>query len=341
MRLALLLVVAANFACARQAAHAPAKPSPHHGQRAMTSTTASLGMYPPQWGLPSRIIDTQRKIAVPLEEMLDDLMAAKVIYIAENHNNPHHHAIQGGLIFKIWARDRAIALGMEMFQQPYQSALDAYLKGEADEEELLAKTEYEDRWGFDFGLYRPILEIARAHKIPVHALNAPSELTKKVSKNGLESLSKEERASLPELDMTSSAHREMLKEAFDGHDIEASKFEQFYAVQVIWDETMAQKIADVLNGENAPSRLIVLAGSGHVRRFGIPERAARRGAKDYRSIMPLMLSDEDPTALEAMLAKPTADYVWVLSTDEAKLPPLEPAPQKPAETPEPASVTRY
>jgi uncharacterized iron-regulated protein len=336
MRVAISISLLTLAACA---AKTPL-PNPHHGlqvRQAMTSTTSSLGMYPPQWGLPSRVIDTKRRMAVPLEQALDDLMSSKVVYVAESHNNPHHHAVQGAVVAHLWRRDRSLAIGMEMFQRPFQAALDAYLSG-AEEKELLEKSEYEERWGYDFALYRPIAELARAHQIPIRALNAASELTKKVSKKGLASLSDEELKQLPELDLSSKAHREMVHRAFDGHGMDESRFEHFYAAQVIWDETMADEVARSLSEEDGPKRMVVLAGSGHIRfGFGIPNRAARRGAKPYRVVVPVMLGDDEPP-IEELLEDPPGDYLWVMSLDASKLPEIGvpvPEPRPPA----PATVT--
>lgn len=336
-RLLLLPLVFAAACATQKPAEKIALPSPHHGKRALTSSTASLGMYPPQWGLPSRIVDVQRRIAVPLEQALDDLLQARVVYVAENHNNPHHHAVQAAILSHLWRRDRSIALGMEMFQRPYQTALDAYLAS-GDEQQLLEDSEYERRWGYDFALYRPLLELARAHRIPLVALNAPAELTKKVSKQGLAALTEEEREQVPDLDLSMTEHREMVEEAFTKHGLDPSKFEHFYAAQVIWDETMASEVARILRTEPAPARMVVLAGNGHVRHgHGIPLRAARRGAEPFRTIVPVMLGDDEPT-LEELLDEAPASYLWVMALDESALPAIGvPEPRRKERLP--ASVT--
>src|SRR5262249_11935757 len=160
-------------------------------------------------------------------------------------------------------------------KRPFQGALDDYLAGKIDAEELVEKSEWEDRWGYSFELYRPILEFARAHQIPIIALNAPDEITSTVATKGFEGLSDDERASLPDLDLSNEQHRELMREVFGGHHAHAhaGTFENFYAAQVIWDETMAYEIARALGEEGAPHRVVVLAGDGHIRfGYGIPSR---------------------------------------------------------------------
>jgi uncharacterized iron-regulated protein len=69
--------------------------------------------------------------------------------------------------------------------------------------------------------------------------------------------------------------------------------ERFYTAQVVWDETMAEAVAETLTAPGAPRRIVVLAGDMHVREgLGIPDRAARRGATPYRIVLPVA-ADED------------------------------------------------
>jgi uncharacterized iron-regulated protein len=57
---------------------------------------------------------------------------------------------------------------------------------------------------------------------------------------------------------------------------EGMSLDNFYAAQVVWDETMANNAANWV-ADRAPSRqLVVLAGSAHCRQEAIPDRIARR-----------------------------------------------------------------
>ena len=44
------------------------------------------------------------------------------------------------------------------------------------EAQFLAATEYHKRWGFDWSLYRPLVEFCRKNGMPVAALNALAEM---------------------------------------------------------------------------------------------------------------------------------------------------------------------
>lgn len=328
----LSLVLALGAACA-------SAPPPHgaaasrHGLSVRTSTTLSLGMYPAAWGLPSRLIDTRQRKAVSLEEAMQVMLQSRVIYVGESHDNPHHHAVQGALFFALWKADRRLAVGMEMFQRPFQPALDAWARGEIDVATMLERTEYEDRWGHDFTLYRPLAEVAVAHGVRLIALNATREITRKIAREGEDALTPQERAQVPELDRSSVSHRAMIREAFDQHGLPAERFEAFYTAQLVWDETMAQVIAETFTSTNAPTRMLVMAGMGHVRAgLGIPKRAARRGAKPHTIVVPVLLTEDGPS-LVSLLEDPDGDFLWLMSMDPAQLPAVGASIEDPAGTP--------
>lgn len=272
------------------------------------------------FSLPRRIVDGKNGQVLAESSFFETAASARVIYISEQHNNPHHHAAQVSLIAGIFAKNSSIAIGLEMIKRPFQGALDDYLAGEIDEDEMLRQVEWDDRWGYSFALYRGIFEFARAHKIHLYALNAPEEITKTVAKGGLEALTPDQRASLPDLDLTDEGHREMLEEAFGAHHHHMSggmSFDNFYAAQVIWDETMGYEVARVLKLPNGPKLMIVLAGDGHIREgLGIPQRAAKRGAAPYYTVLPIMKSE-----LAAALEDEAGDYFWTMASNEAELPP--------------------
>jgi uncharacterized iron-regulated protein len=184
-------------------------------------------------------------------------------------------------------KDPKIAVGMEMFQRPFQQVLDDYMSGAIEEREFLKKTEYFKRWGYDYNLYKPILDFCRAEKVPVVALNLGREITEKVSKNGLDALSDEERKEVPlQMDFSDAEYRDRLKEVFEEHTGKGERsFEFFYQAQVLWDETMAMSVDEYL-GNNPDRVMIVVAGSGHLSYgSGIPKRAFRRNGLEYVTIL--------------------------------------------------------
>ncbi|WP_246194589.1 ChaN family lipoprotein [Allochromatium palmeri] len=226
-------------------------------------------------GNPTRVLESAH--LTDMYALIERLADQRVIFVGEQHDRYEDHLNQAAIIEGLLAHGRSVAIGMEMFQQPYQSALDAYVAGEIDEAELLRRTQYFDRWRFDYRLYRPILRLARAHRIPVIALNLESELTRQVGDGGIASLSEADRARLPEIDRSDADHRARLEAIFKHHPAEQQgDFEHFLEVQLLWDEGMAERAARYLT-EHLDATLVVIAGGGHVEYGqGIPKRLARR-----------------------------------------------------------------
>ena len=213
-----------------------------------------------------------------LEGIIPELEQKRVVFVGENHDRYDHHLIQLEIIRRLHARHPQLAIGMEMFQQPFQGYLDDYVAGRLSEAELLRSTEYYRRWRFDFRLYAPILRYAREHQLPVVALNLPVELTRKVGRKGIDGLTDAERAAIPAvIDRSDALYAQRLKGVFDQHPHkERRKFEHFIEVQLLWDEGMAERAATFL--EAHPDHvMVVLAGTGHLAYgSGIPRRLVRR-----------------------------------------------------------------
>ena len=224
----------------------------------------------------TRVLDLSKLYGLPA--LLDQLAHKRTVYVGESHDRYEDHLNQLEIIKGLHQQNPNLAIGMEFFQQPFQSVLDQYVVGTISEEDLLKRTEYFERWRFDYRLYQPILRYAREHRIPLVALNLPAELTKKVGAAGIEGLSDEEKRQIPkDLDRTDEVYRERVKMVFEHHPKSAeSDFEHFYEVQLLWDEGMAERAARYLQ-QNPGKRLVVLAGVGHLEYGqGIPQRVKRR-----------------------------------------------------------------
>ncbi|MEM9162227.1 MAG: ChaN family lipoprotein [Cyanobacteria bacterium P01_F01_bin.4] len=256
-------------------------------------------------------------------QVLDDLAQADVVYLGESHDQPDDHLMQRLLIDVLYNRHLAaqtvgegvkrFAIALEMFQSPFQPLLDQYVAGEISEADLREQSEYDTRWGFPWEYYAPILRFARAHQIPLLALNAPVEVTNQVARKGLESLSEQQQQWVPsELDLAEPQYEQLLQRFYQEIHVNhsnSSDFERFFLIQTLWDETMAAGIAEFLKLHQG-AQVVVLSGQGHiVYDFGIPNRVARQlGAQPLAQRTVLLTPEPDDFALETNL--PLADYLW-------------------------------
>lgn len=222
-----------------------------------------------------------------LSDVIESAAAKKIVYIGEYHDRFSNHTVQLQIIRALQSRNARFAIGMEMFQRPFQKTLDDYISGALDEREFLNRSEYYKRWGFDYNLYKPILDFARQARVPVVALNLRKEITEKVSKEGMDALTDEERKELPrETDFSDEDYRQRIRQVFDQHkNAESKNFDFFLQAQVLWDETMAESIDEYFK-KNPDDQMAVIAGGGHlVYGSGIPKRAFRRNGLSYTIIL--------------------------------------------------------
>ena len=213
-----------------------------------------------------------------LDTLLATIADERVVYVGETHTAYHDHLLQLEVLKGMADQPGKLALGVEWIQARFQPVVDRYLAGGISEAEFLKGIEYYERWRFDYRLYRPLVEYARANGIPIVALNAAKELTSAVSRLGIDELPDDLRAELPDgYDFSDKRYEESLRQMFRMHPVGGEgQFERFYQVQLTWDETMAQNVADYLAAGD-DHRMLVLAGKGHVSgRSGIPNRVTRR-----------------------------------------------------------------
>lgn len=204
---------------------------------------------------------------------------------------------------------------MEMFQRPFQDVLDQYLAGKITEAQLVEQSEYEKRWGFPWENYAPLLRFAKTNQLPVLALNTPTEVTRKVARSGLDSLTTDERRYIPpfsDIRTDNAEYRQIAQEAYEQHHQaghgNSTSFERFFTAQVLWDETMAETIAQFLKA-NPDYQVVVLAGKAHIMYgYGIPSRVARRLGSGNLVQRSVLLSTLDGTS--SPRNKPVADFIW-------------------------------
>jgi len=259
-------------------------------------------------------------------EAIDLAAHARVIYIGEMHTNMEHHRVQLAVIDALEKRmPGKIAVGMEMFQRPAQPQLDQWSRGELDPKAF--KQLWYDNWSEEYDYYRPILELVRARKIPLIALNASDEQVRKVRTQGLAGLSEDERAWLGPVDEKDPYQRRAMQAIFGGHSHGGpTGFERFYQGMLLWDETMARSAAEFLESPAGSDKtLVVLAGGFHVAYgYGIPKRLFRRLPEPYLILLPYTPDALIPEEYRMPVAPPElplylADVIWSTGYSEPEI----------------------
>lgn len=273
-----------------------------NGGRNTCKITAQSHNGIPVLSRPSTRVLTHDRLTT-LDHIFPYLTASRIIYIGERHDRFAHHINQLQLIKKMHNAGYKLAVGMEMFQKPFQPVINDYLAGRIDERTFLKKTEYFSTWRYDYNLYKPIIDYLKQENLSLVALNIHGEISRKVARDGIYSLSDNEKKQLPgSMDFSNERYRRDLKEVFSLHaeQGELKDFNYFYQAQILWDEVMAESAQKFLT-DNPERNLVILAGNGHVRHnYGIPERLYRRNHEPFT----VVVQDEE-------MEDGIADYVLI------------------------------
>ena len=236
------------------------------------------------------IVHLPTGLKVSLDGMMDMVSGATLVCVGETHDNIHAHRVELTIIRELFRRfPGRIAIGMEMFREPQQEVLDRWTKGELSELAFLKAVKWYDNWGFDFDYYRGILEFAKENGIDVVALNPSKEIQEEVRRGGLDNVSADLKARLPGIGEADPYQRAAMKAVYGSHLPAEGMFESFFRVQMLWEETMAERVVDYLKSPRGKGKKIVtITGGWHVRYgFGLPKKVIRRMPLPYVIIQPV------------------------------------------------------
>jgi uncharacterized iron-regulated protein len=202
-------------------------------------------------------------------DLLDRLAKLDVVFLGETHVDDTTHRVELHVLEQLIARRQGkVVLSMEMFERDVQPVLDDYLAGRIDEAAFVHRAR---AWGNYREDYRPLIECAKAAKIPVVAANFPASLRRQLAMGGkqaVDALAPAQRAWLPEvIHPASDAYWERVARAVRGHAMGAgaiqSAEDKLYDAQNLWDNAMGDAVAKAHAAH--PGHLVLhIAGGFHV-----------------------------------------------------------------------------
>lgn len=217
----------------------------------------------------TRIHDTKTDGERSWPELIATLAKHDVVFLGETHVDDTTHQVELRVLEELLrARQGKVVLSMEMFERDVQPVLDDYLAGRIDEGEFLHKAR---PWQNYRTAYRPLIEAAKAAKIPVVAANFPGSLRRAFAGGGgkaaLDKLTAEQRALLPtDIFPASDKYWERVDRAVRGHmggGGGGTPEERLYDTQNLWDNAMGDAVAQSL-AKHAGSLVLHVAGGFHV-----------------------------------------------------------------------------
>lgn len=206
-----------------------------------------------------------------LEQIIDGIKDADVVFLGENHDDTVAHALQMQIFksaFEKYGREKKVTLSLEMFERDVQTVVDEYLDGLISEQHFLASSR---PWGNYKTDYRPLVEFAKENKLDVIAANAPRRYVNMVSRAGRESLEKLSPealrwlAPLPYAEASeayAAKFNALMGQMTNSATASPQKHSPMLHSQALWDATMAYWVAESLK-KNKDSLIVHLNGSFH------------------------------------------------------------------------------
>ena len=250
------------------------------------------------------IIDATEKTEISPEALLEDLRRAQVIFLGEFHDHVGHHRAQLTIIDALDEDERPLAIGLEMFRKDSQETLDRWTANDLPFLEFLSV--YKDNWSM-WEEYREIFMHARTEEVKMLGLNIPRSITNKVLRIGFQALPEEERQMLGNVQcVVTPVYSDYIRQAMGGYGGHGDQYLHFCEAQMLWDTMMARNLVEFLE-KNPEYRVVVLAGSGHAWKFGIPTQMLEQAEISYRVLLPEVVSRVDRQSV----TRDITDYLWL------------------------------
>ena len=271
MRISILLACAALAACAL---------GPPAGERALVG----------------RVWEPRAGAFASADAVYAEARRARHVIFGETHDNAEHHRLQLRALEALAPGAKRV-LAMEQFDSEYQAAIDAAIAAGADAERV-ADAGHFDRKGWNWPLYKPLVQFALEHRWPIVAANLSREEARAI-------VADPARAALPPA--PPAVQRALERDIIEGHcgaAPPAARLAGMVAAQRARDARMAQALSRY-------ERSVLITGIGHARRDrDVP---LYLGDADVLSIA-FVETDADKKAprdyFDGFATRASFDYAW-------------------------------
>jgi uncharacterized iron-regulated protein len=236
-----------------------------------------------------------------LSQLATTLEGYDVVFYGESHGHPGVHLAEMKLLRALYERNPRWVVSFEQFERDVQGIVDDYLAGHIGETALIDKGR---AWNNYAASYRPLLEFAKVHHLPVIAAEAPGWAVSCVGRSGpaiLDQFSPLERSWVAkDIHAGPGAYRDEYMQFLGGATRDEHAAQNSFAAQASRDDTMAESIARAL--DRYPGyKLLHLTGSFHAAKFlGTVERLKLRNPKLKIAVIdPVEVENPDAPALPA------------------------------------------
>ena len=277
-----------------------------------------------------RIINTETAEPVNFERLIDHISTRDVIYLSEKHDNADHHLFQRKVILALVEKGMTPVIGFEFFSMEdtpdllnFMDAAEIPHSAEAQkaiEKDLRKKLGWDSQSDAMWQFYFDLLSLARDHKLTVAGIDLPSTLKRRITRKGIDGLSRLEKNRIFSTDLEDAPYKKHMLDVFKaahcgmGH---GRMQQRLYDTWLARNDQMALSVTRLFQLDKGP--VVIIIGGGHTEYgLGVIDRVTaidtaiqqvNIALKEIR-IHPAPLSDYlSPLTLEGRGVMPPADYL--------------------------------
>jgi len=238
--------------------------------------------------LVGKIFSTAAQQWVTQTQLMQTLHEKQFILLGETHTNPDHHTGQAHLIEQLISKSNSVVLVFEMLSYEEWSE---FRLPELGVNELTAKLKQTaGRW--DWGIYKPILQLQVEHQLPMVGANLTRAQLDKYSSGEFCEVTRNN-LMLNACEVLDEQQQQVIKQLiFDAHCeyLPMANTQPMMQVQVAKDASFALSMAD----EQA-QQVVLITGAVHVRKdIGVPVHLQELGCDVEKSTASLAFINVQP-----------------------------------------------
>lgn len=200
--------------------------------------------------------------------LADAMQTRRIVLLGEVHDNPEQHALRASALRLLIDRGQRPAIAFEQFDRERQADIDrARRERPRDVDYLIAQAQGHPSWRWE--LYRPFVQLALDHDLPIVAANLSRADAMKVGTGGYAALADAElRAAVTGRELPEGFTRQIERVIAAGHCdlLPASALPGMAQAQMARDAALAGALVPW-----AARGVVLLTGNGHARKdVGVP-----------------------------------------------------------------------